>query len=96
MIQKFGAKTLDRFAALAMTNQQLIAWVHGEERSDAALRRHGCQSEHSRSEWPEGQIADAICSPVSSFDAPLDWRKIKMDSRFRGNDELGTTDDVVP
>ncbi|HET9049803.1 MAG TPA: hypothetical protein VFN29_12685 [Chiayiivirga sp.] len=30
-IQKFGAKALDRFAALAMTNQQLIAWVHGEQ-----------------------------------------------------------------
>ncbi|HET9048724.1 MAG TPA: hypothetical protein VFN29_07190 [Chiayiivirga sp.] len=26
MIQKFGAKTLDRFASLAMTNQQRIAW----------------------------------------------------------------------
>ena len=30
VIQKFGAKVLDRFAALAMTNQQLIARVHGE------------------------------------------------------------------
>ncbi|HET9048537.1 MAG TPA: hypothetical protein VFN29_06215 [Chiayiivirga sp.] len=33
-IHKFGAKTLDRFATLAMTNQQRIAWVHGE-RSEA-------------------------------------------------------------
>ena len=64
MIQKFGAKTLDRFATLAMTNQQHIAWVHGEERSDVALRRHGCQSEHSRSEWPEGQTAGGSLSSM--------------------------------
>ena len=36
-IQKFGAKSLDRFATLAMTNQQHIAWVHGEARRAVAI-----------------------------------------------------------
>ncbi len=68
-VMPLGSKSLDRLATL--TNQKLVARVHGEARRAVALRRHGCRSEHSRSEWPGGKAAGG--SLQSRHSEPKRW-----------------------
>ena len=50
----------------------------------AGLRRHGCRSEHSRSEWPEGRATGVARNPLT---LRFESKDAGFPLRARGNGE---------